>query len=140
MRNTGAERGYGGKQDARLYPSGEHYLKCILELSRRGEVRPVDIAAFLNVSKPSVTAALKALCKKKLVVQDHHRRISLTPAGREYAEEMEYRHSIMESFLVLFDIGQETAARDACHMEHVVSNETVTRMLRYTESQTSPKS
>ena len=105
--------------------SMEDYLKNILQIERdSGQVRSVDIAAKMQVTKPSVHNALKVLIEEGLVTIGHGKRIFLTEKGREIAENINQRHSFFSKMLVGAGIPEDTARDEACQMEHSVSEST----------------
>ena len=115
-----------------IYQSGEDYLEKILMLNERlGYARSMDIASELKVSKPSVSIAVKKLREDGYVEMDNNGHISLTPEGRRIAERIYDRHKVLSALLRKLGVSDETAALDACKMEHVVSDETFSAMCRY---------
>ncbi len=115
-----------------IYQSGEDYLEKILMLNERlGYARSMDIASELKVSKPSVSIAVKKLREDGYVEMDNNGHISLTPEGRKIAERIYDRHKVLSALLRKLGVSDETAALDACKMEHVVSDETFSAMCRY---------
>ena len=108
----------------KIQESAENYLEAILTLGReKGEVHAIDIAAHLEFSKPSVSIAMKKLREAGYIVVDENGHISLTDAGREIAEKIYERHTFLTQWLISIGVAPETAAEDACRMEHVVSKE-----------------
>lgn len=104
--------------------SAENYLETILILSKRlPVVRSVDIANELNFKKPSVSVAMKNLREKKMIVVNESGFITLTASGREVAETIYERHTLLTAWLTRLGVDPETAADDACRMEHVISAE-----------------
>lgn len=104
--------------------SAENYLETILILSRRlPVVRSVDIANELGFRKPSVSVAMKNLREKKHIRVDSSGFITLTPSGREIAETIYERHQFLSCWLTEMGVPADTAAEDACRIEHVISPE-----------------
>jgi DtxR family Mn-dependent transcriptional regulator len=105
-------------------------------LSDDGEVRVTDIASRLGVSKPSVLTALKVLEEQGLLEHERYRSVALTPKGVIRASEIRGRHHFLTAFLhEVVGVDAETAEKDACKMEHVLSEETLKRMkLLFTQS------
>lgn len=104
--------------------SVEDYLETILLLGRRlSEVRSIDIATELGYSKPSVSVAMKNLKAKNYITVSENGYITLTDAGRNLAESVYERHSLLCNWLVSLGVNPETAAADACKMEHDISPE-----------------
>ncbi len=107
---------------AAIHESGENYLEAILVIKeRKGYVRSIDIANELGVSKPSVSRAMSVLRKEGLIDIDGLNQILLTDDGRKIAETIYERHRVLTEFLVSLGVDEETAANDACRMEHVIS-------------------
>jgi DtxR family manganese transport transcriptional regulator len=112
----------------------EDYVELIADLiDSGGEARPVDIAARLGVTKPTVNKMLKRLQQDDLVTQRPYRAVFLTEAGRALAEESRKRHQIVEAFLISIGVSPETARADAEGMEHYVSEETLAIFARLAE-------
>lgn len=110
--------------------STENYIKAILLLQvRQGEVRSVDVARELGVSKPSVSVAVKKLQGEGLAGKDENGGLFLTESGQAYAAAVLERHTVIETLLVFaLGVDAKTAHEDACRMEHLVSPETFTKM------------
>lgn len=109
----------------------EDYLEMVGFLADEGDgsVRVTDIAAKLSVSKPSVLTALKALEERGYVEHERYRGVTLTPSGRIRSEEIQDRHRFLTAFLRdVVGVPQDIAEKDACRMEHVLSDETLARM------------
>lgn len=105
-----------------LGKSLEDYLEAILILRKKGTVRSVDLAGHMGYSKASVSRALKLLRTGGFVTVDEHGRLHLTAAGRAAAEKINERHRFFAEQLVAAGVDQETAERDACQMEHAISD------------------
>ena len=104
--------------------SVEDYLETILLLGKQmPQVRSVDVANELNYSKPSVSVAMKNLRQKHYVTVSDEGYIQLTEEGRALAETVYERHSLISGWLVSLGVYPETAAEDACRMEHDISAE-----------------
>ncbi len=109
----------------KIQESAEDYLESILILSKKqGDyVRSIDIANFLEFSKPSVSVAMKKLRESGYIVMDRSGFIKLEPKGREIAESIYERHRVLTSWLNYLGVDYSVAARDACRIEHVLSKE-----------------
>lgn len=108
----------------KIQESVENYLEAILILKQnKGSVRSIDIAHYLNFSKPSVSIAMKNLRNSELITVDSDGFISLTDAGHEIAETIFERHTVLSNMLIKLGVPAEIAAEDACRMEHVISPE-----------------
>lgn len=113
----------------KLQESGEMYLETILVLKQRfGYVRSIDIAHELNFSKPSVSRAISLLRENDYVTFDPNGMILLTEKGMEVAEKIYERHNVLTTFLMSLGVSEEHAAADACRIEHVISDETFTKI------------
>lgn len=107
----------------------EDYLEMVSFLADEGEVRVTDIASRLGVSKPSVLTALKVLEDQGLLEHERYGTVSLTKRGVGTAAEIRDRHDLLTSFLEkVVGVDPETAERDACKMEHLLSAETLKKM------------
>ena len=104
--------------------SAENYLETIYILSKKlPVVRSVDIATELNFKKPSVSVAMKHLREKELIVVSDAGFITLTDEGLAQAEAIYERHTILTKMFKMLGVSDETAAEDACLIEHVLSDE-----------------
>ena len=107
----------------RIQESGEMYLETILRLSQTsGHVRAIDVGEEMGYSKPSVSRAMNLLKQGEYIVIDKDGAITLTDAGREIAEKIYARHTLITNFLISIGVDAETAAVDACKMEHGISD------------------
>ena len=105
-----------------IQESAENYLEAILMIKeRKGYVRSIDVANELGVSKPSVSRAMSVLRKEGLIDMDGLNQILLTDEGKKIAETIYERHRVLTKFLVSLGVDEETAAHDACRIEHVIS-------------------
>ena len=103
----------------------ENYLETILILkTRNGSVRSIDIAHELDFSKPSVSVAMKRLREKEYITVEDGGLIEFTEKGRKLAERIYERHVLLTKALVSLGVDPETAAEDACRVEHYISQET----------------
>ena len=117
-----------------LHRAGKEYLKTILALEQKnGSVRSLDVAQTLHVTKPSVSKAMKHLREGGYLTMDADKRICLTKAGREAAEQAADTHHILKSCLIAMGIDPATAEQDACKMEHAVSPRSLEEMKRFIE-------
>ena len=108
----------------RVQESGEMYLEAIWVLGQKsGFVRSIDVSEYLGYSKPSVSRAMGILRQGEFIVMDKDGGITLTDAGREIAEKIYERHTILTKLLVMLGVSEETAAADACKLEHAISDE-----------------
>ena len=111
-----------GDVELKVQESRENYLEAILILSQQnGFVRSIDIANFMDFSKPSVSVAMANLKSALLITVDELGGIHLTDAGRAMAEQVYERHRVLTEFLMRLGVDSETASDDACRIEHVIS-------------------
>ena len=119
----------------RTQESGENYLETILILSKRkGAVRSIDVAAELNFSKPSVSRAMGILKERGYILMDRQGYITLTETGLEYASQVYERHRLLTVFFTLLGVDGATAEQDACRIEHVISEESFSRIRHFVEN------
>ncbi len=115
----------------------QDYLEVILNLiQEKKTARVTDIAERLNIAKPSVIQALTLLKERGLIVQDRYGPVELTAEGKRYAQRIRHRHKVIYGFLTqVLGVSAAAAEKDACLMEHDLSEETFKCLLRYLESQ-----
>ena len=108
-----------------LQESGEMYLETIYVLSKKSDsVRSLDVAEQMGFSKPSVSRAMGILREGGFIRIDTFGIITLTETGYAVASKILERHRVLTEMLKSFGISDETAAEDACRIEHVISDET----------------
>jgi len=106
-----------------LQESGEMYLESIYVLSQRNpHVRSVDISDYMGYSKPSVSRAVGILKSGGYILVDDDGFITLTDAGRDVAEKIYERHTLLSALLIRLGVDEKTAAEDACRLEHAISD------------------
>jgi Mn-dependent DtxR family transcriptional regulator len=116
----------------KLNESVENYLETILVLSRtRPVVRSVDVANKIGFNKSSVSTAMKNLRQKGLITVTAEGFIYLTDSGREIAETIYERHEVIYALLVRLGVDNQTAAADACRMEHCISGESLEALKKH---------
>lgn len=109
----------------KIQESAEDYLENILILSESKEkVRSIDIVKKMNLSKPSVSVAMKKLRENGYINMDSDGYIELGDKGREIAEKIYERHVFISQWLEELGVQKEVAMADACRIEHVLSDET----------------
>ena len=112
-----------------IHASGEDYLEAILVLHKKmGTVRSVDVARHMEVSKPSVCHAVATLKKGGFLLIDVDHFLHLTDLGREVAEATYEKHRFFTDRLIEAGVDPVTAEKDACRMEHVISQESIERL------------
>lgn len=115
-----------------LQESGQMYLETILILSKKGNsVRSIDISEYMSFSKPSVSRAVNLLKDGGYILISKEGYITLTALGREIAEKIYERHTILTKCLIALGVSEETAAEDACKIEHDISDETFSAIKRH---------
>ena len=115
-----------------LYESGEDYLETILILKKRnGNVRSIDIAREMDLSKPSVSRAMGILKNKEFITVDEDGAIYLTEEGSKLAKKIYERHRVLTEALMYLGVDEKTAAEDACRIEHDISEKTFTKIKKH---------
>ena len=113
----------------RILKSSEDYLEAMLILEKQhGYIRSIDIAQMLEVTKPSVSYAVKRLRENGYILMEKDGRITLTETGLAIAARMYERHTLLTQFLLALGVSEETAREDACKIEHDLSDETFEAM------------
>ena len=108
-----------------LQESGEMYLESIYVLQKRkGNVRSIDISEYMGYSKPSVSRAVGLLKDGGYITVQKDGVLNLTEEGLEIAEKIYERHTIITDLLMALGVDKETAAVDACRVEHVIIEKT----------------
>ena len=115
-----------------VHESGEMYLEAILVLTKKnGSVRSIDVSEHLGYSKPSVSRAVGILRNGGYLQMDKDGTLTLTESGLEIAEKIFERHTVLTKLLVALGVSEETAASDACKMEHAISDESFEAIKRH---------
>ena len=97
-------------------------------LEQKGHARSIDIAAGLDVTKPSVSVAMKKLRENGYIIMGADNLISLTDKGYAIARRIYDRHQALTKYLVKIGVPEEIAKEDACKMEHDLSDEAYSAM------------
>lgn len=119
----------------RLQESGEMYLETIYVLSKKSDsVRSLDVAEQMGFSKPSVSRAVKLLKEGEYLTVDKDGYLHLTESGLAVAKKIYERHTVLTELLVSLGVSRETAAEDACKIEHVISDESFAAMKNHLNS------
>ena len=119
----------------KLMESGQMYLETIYVLSKeKTGVHSIDVSEHMGYSKPSVSRAIGILKKGGYVEMAEDGALTLTEAGVKVAEQIYERHTILTECLVRLGVDRETAAEDACKMEHVISDESLAALKKFIES------
>lgn len=115
-----------------LQESGEMYLETILVLtSQSPHVRAIDVGEYMGYSKPSVSRAMGLLKNGGYIKVDENGYITLLEPGREVAEMIYERHTLLTQFLTRLGVSPEVASEDACRLEHVISDESFQAIKRH---------
>ena len=108
-----------------MHESAEMYLETIYTLSLNStSVRSIDVAEAMNYSRPSVSRAVGLLKKDGYLLMDGEGFLILTEEGRALAERIYERHTVLTAALEALGVDKETAAEDACKIEHDISDRT----------------
>ena len=112
-----------------IHESAEDYLEAILKLrTKHGNVRSIDVVGELNVTKPSVSVAMKKLRESGYVLMDDSGLLTLTEKGEAVAQRIYERHKVLMQMLIMLGVDEDTAAQEACKIEHVISDDTFQRI------------
>ena len=114
--------------------SAEMYLETILILERGGPVRSVDIVNKTGFSKPTISIQMKKFHENGYILMDEHNHITLTPLGRTIAERTYERHQLLTNMLRSMGVDEDTAADDACRIEHYISETTFEKLKEHYET------
>lgn len=115
-----------------LQESGEMYLETIYILSKKSNrIRSIDVCEYMNFSKPSVSRAVGILKHGGYLEVDSEGYLSLTASGLEIASKIYERHTTLTDLLIHLGVSEETAAEDACKIEHDISDETFEAIKRH---------
>ena len=115
-----------------VHESGEMYLEAILVLTRKnGFVRSIDVSEYLGYSKPSVSRAMGILRKGAYITVEPDGCLTLTETGQAIAEKIYERHTLLTDLLIRMGVSEETAAADACKLEHAISDESFHAIKRF---------
>ncbi len=107
-----------------LRKSAEEYLETILVLTKqKAVVHSVDIALYMNYSKPSVSRAVGNLRKAGYLLMAQNGELTLTESGLQKAQNILERHQVLTTMFTTLGVPKEIAAQDACEIEHVISDE-----------------
>ena len=117
-----------------IHKSAEDYLEAMLMLKQeRGYIRSVDVAERLGVTKPSVSYATKRLRESGYIALDSAGMIVLLPSGLEIARRMYERHTLLTELLIGLGVSPETARKDACEIEHDLSDESFNAIRKHAQ-------
>lgn len=119
-----------------LTASRQDYLEALLELSQQtGEIRSVDVATKLNVSRASVNKAMNLLKGEGFILQEKYGTVVLTQKGVEAAAIVRNRHNLLKRFLMeTLGVSEKIAEEDACRIEHDISTETLQKLRAFLDA------
>jgi len=121
----------------------EDYLKAIYTVSKvKGYARVKDLSRILGVSPATVTEMLRKLKNDGLINYEKYGGVTLTPKGMKLAEELVRKFEILKDFLIILGLDEESAAKDAHRIEHVVSPKTtdlLTKFVLFIKTRESPR-
>ena len=119
----------------RIKESAENYLEAILMIRlEKGYVRSIDVANLLNVTKPSVSVAMKNFREEGYINMDSDGSITLTEKGEEIAKRMYERHNIIAKALMALGVDEATAYEDSCKIEHDISDFSFNKIKEHLET------
>ena len=112
--------------------SKEDYLRGIYHLLEdEGHVRSVDLADYLNITKPSVSEMLKELNKGGLIAYKKYSKLRFTSKGKNIARKITLKHRVIESFLKnTLRIDSQNIHEEAHRLEHAFSDESIEKLRR----------
>ncbi len=114
-----------------IQESGEMYLESIYVLSKKGNVRSIDVGEYLGYSKPSVSRAVNLLKNGGYLIMESDGNLMLTELGLEIAEKIYKRHTVLTDFFLSLGVSEQTASEDACKIEHDISDETFAAIQKF---------
>ena len=115
-----------------LHESAEMYLETIYTLlQKKNNVRSIDVAESLGYSRPSISRAVGLLKKDGYLLMDDDGFLTLTEAGRAVAEKIYERHTVLTAALIALGVDEQTAAEDACRIEHVISDNSLAAIMKH---------
>ncbi len=118
-----------------IQESGEMYLESILVLSqKKARVRSIDVVEYMGYSKPSVSRAVSLLKKGGFITMEEDGTLLLTDDGKEVAEKIFERHTLLTKLLIQLGVDEETATADACKLEHAISDTSFNAIKAYISS------
>jgi Mn-dependent DtxR family transcriptional regulator len=117
-----------------LKSSSEMYLETIYILSKsKPFVRSIDVAEYMNYSRPSVSRGIGILKKGNYITVDHNGHITLTDSGLLLAQKIYERHTVLSKVLMILGVDEETATEDACKIEHIISDKSFQALKKHVQ-------
>lgn len=122
-----------------IHESGEMYLETIhVLLEEQGSVRSIDISEHMGYSKPSVSRAVGVLKAQEFILVDKDGYITLTPKGLALAQKIYERHTLLTQLLITLGVDPDTAAEDACRLEHAISDQSFEAIKKHVQKYSKP--
>ena len=113
----------------------EKYIERMYELKKKkGYIRAIDLARYMGVKPSSVTEMLQKLAREGYVNYEKYRNVDLTPKGLALAVELERKHEAIKKLFMHLGVDEETANRDACLIEHIISEETAKKIMEFVDN------
>ncbi len=110
----------------------EDYLEAIyILMDKERYIKTKEIASYLEISDPSVSEMIQKLKEKSFIDYKKYRGVKLTEKGTYIAEDVIESHQTIKKFLLMLEISDENADKDACRVEHYLSNETIGQLKRF---------
>jgi DtxR family Mn-dependent transcriptional regulator len=115
----------------KLTESLENYLETIGMLIRKNKIARVkEISKELNVKNSSVNIALNVLADKGLIIHEKYGYVELTPEGQKIADDIQHKEDVLLRFFTeILGVDKDVALKDACRMEHTISDETLAKLI-----------
>lgn len=119
----------------KLTASLEDYLEIIYNhITQKNAVKAIEIAKELNVSRASVTEALKRLEKEGFINYGRYGSIAITDLGINKAKEIAQKHKLLEKFFFdILKLDSTEATKNACKIEHVISPKAFFQLEKFIE-------
>ena len=122
--------------ESAMTPSLENYIEVLYELNGEfGQVRVTDLAQRIGIAKASVNQAVASLVRLGYAVHDRYGPVELTERGADYARGLQKRHSVLKTFFSdILNVDADIADKDACIIEHVISQATIAKLTDYLQA------
>jgi len=126
--------------DNEVTHSTAHYLLAVAGYEKNGQPpRAADIARQLDISRAAVSLQLRALRENGLVDVGEDNRLRLTRLGADLVARIASKREVLKVFLrEILSVSDATAQRDACKIEHLISEETGASLIRFIRFLRSP--
>ena len=120
------------KTKFKLTKSIEDYLEVMYNLKmNKGIIRVSDIATELGVKPPSVVEAVDKISRMELISREKYGEIKLNRDGIKIAKNIIHKHNTLKKFLNILDVDEKTAEKEACAMEHFLSDSTISKLEQF---------